>query len=77
MCGGTRVLAAAGILDGVTVTGHLLYKQEVIDAGAIWAGDVVPPVVDGNILTTRRGQYYRTQIGEALRRMLDDNRAVR
>jgi len=45
VCGGTRVLAAAGILDGVTVTGHLLYKQEVIDSGAVWAGDVVPPVV--------------------------------
>ncbi|MBN1826136.1 MAG: DJ-1/PfpI family protein [Candidatus Eisenbacteria bacterium] len=77
VCGGVRVLAAADILSGVTVTGHLDYKQEYLDAGAIWAGDVVPPVVDGRILTTRRGQYYRTQICEALRRMIDDNRAAR
>lgn len=66
-CGAVRVLAAADVIDGLTVTGYLANKQEYIDAGAIWAGDQVPPVLDGNILTSARGRYYCHQIAETMR----------
>ncbi len=67
ICGGTRVLAAADVIDGLLVTGHALYQQEYINAGATWAGDHVPPVLDGNILTSAHGRYYCNQIGETMR----------
>jgi len=76
-CGGTRVLAAAQVIDGVRVTGNPDFLQEYLDAGAIWAGDTVPPVLDGNILTTRRGQYYSHQICEVMRTAVDSLRVLR
>lgn len=76
-CGGTRVLAAAGVINGVTVTGNPDFLQEYLAAGATWAGDPVPPVLDGNILTSRRGQYYSHQVCEAMRTAVDSLRALR
>jgi len=63
-CGGTRVLAAADVIQGVMVTGHPLYQQEYINAGGIpvGMGTATAPVLDGNILTCRRGQYYAYQV---------------
>jgi putative intracellular protease/amidase len=75
-CGGTRVLAAADVIDGVSVTGNPDYQAEYVAAGGIWAGADVPPVLDGNILTTRRGQYYSYQICEIMRTALDSIRAA-
>lgn len=76
-CSGTRVLAAAGVIDSVLVTGTPEFLQEYLDAGAIWAGDPVPPVLDGNILTSRRGQYYCYDVVELMRTAIDSLRAVR
>jgi putative intracellular protease/amidase len=66
-CGGVRVLAAADVIDGVTVTGFPDYYNEYVAAGAIWAGPGVPPVLDGNILTCNTGHYYCHQIAEVMR----------
>lgn len=66
-CGAVRVLAAADVIDGLTVTGYATYAQEYIDAGAIWAGDNVPPILAGNILTSAHGRYYCHQIAETMR----------
>lgn len=66
-CGGVRVLAAAGVIAGRTVTGYDLYAQEYIAAGAIYAGDDVPPILDGPILTSAHGRYYCQQITETMR----------
>jgi hypothetical protein len=76
-CGGTRVLAAAGALSGVHVTGTPDFLQEYLDAGAIWAGDPVPPVLDGNILTSRRGQFYSCTVVELMQSAIDSLRALR
>jgi len=76
-CGGVRVLAAADVIQGRRVTGHTSYLQEYLDAGAIWAGQPVPPVVDGNILTCTRGQYYSRQVVERMAVAIDSLRAVR
>ena len=66
-CGGVRVLAAAGVIAGRTVTGYELYAQEYIAAGATYAGDDVPPILDGTILTSAHGRYYCQQIVETMR----------
>ncbi len=66
-CGGVRVLAAADVIDGLVVTGYDAYAQEYIDAGATYVGDNVPPVLDGNILTSAHGRYYCHQIAETMR----------
>jgi putative intracellular protease/amidase len=76
-CGGSRVLAAADVIAGVTITGSPTFLQEYLDAGAIWAGDPVPPVLDGNILTSRRNQYYSVSLVEMMRTAIDSLRAVR
>lgn len=77
-CGGTRVLAAADVINGVIVTGHPLYEQEYLDAGAIVVGmdPAVPPVVDGNIVTCRRGQYYAIQVCDVMQELLDQRQAA-
>jgi putative intracellular protease/amidase len=77
ICGGTRVLAAADVIQGKRVTGYATYSQEYIDAGAVWLGDAVAPVLDGNILTSSKGHYYSHQICEAMRSAVDSLRVVR
>jgi putative intracellular protease/amidase len=75
MCGGTRVLAAAGVIDGVTVTGKDEYLQEYLDAGAVWAGETDVPVLDGNILTSLRNQINARRICEIIRTYMAEKRA--
>lgn len=75
-CGGVRVLAAADVIDGVTVTGFPAYYNEYINAGAVWAGPSVPPVLDGNILTCNTGRYYCHQIAEVMREYFADKLAA-
>lgn len=75
-CGGTRVLAAADVINGVRVTGHGLYEDEYIAAGGIYVGNPSPPVLDGNILTVVRGQYYSYQFCDAVAAAIDSMRAA-
>jgi len=76
-CGGTRVLAAADVVDSVRVTGRVEYLQEYLDAGAIWAGEPVTPVLDGNILTSTRNQTNAQRVCEIMRMAIDSLRVVR
>jgi len=66
-CGAVRVLAAADVIEGRVVTGYAAYAQEYIAAGATYAGDQVPPILDGTILTSAHGRYYCRQITEIMR----------
>ena len=65
-CGATRVFAAAGIIDGKNVTGHNDFAAEYTAAGANFLGPNLPPVTDGNLVTTTRGMYFRLQNVEAV-----------
>lgn len=76
-CGGTRVLAAAGVVSGHRVTGDDGFVQEYLDAGAIWAGEPVHPVLDGNILTTTRNQTHAWRTCEPMRTAIDSLRTAR
>jgi putative intracellular protease/amidase len=60
-CRGVGVLAAANVLNGVNITGHADYREEYEAAGAIF-NELVPPVIDGNIVTGVRSRFYRTEM---------------
>lgn len=70
-CGGVRVLAAAGVLNNVSVTGHPQFQSEYEAAGANYLGTNIPPVIDGFIVTGVRGMYYNVQNCDAIAKALD------
>ena len=71
-CAGVRVLAAADILQGVNVTGREQFKDEYERAGAIFLGEKIPPVIDGNIVTSMRGQYWNLENIQAIATALEN-----
>lgn len=75
-CGGPRVLAAAGVINGVNVTGKDEYLQEYLDAGAVWAGELDTPLLDGNILTSLRNQINSRRLCEVMRTYMAEKRAA-
>jgi putative intracellular protease/amidase len=76
-CAGPRVFAAAGILNGVNVAAQSYYQTELIGAGAIFVGAQIPAVIDGNIVTGTRGQYYWQQNIEAVKTAFENIIATR
>jgi putative intracellular protease/amidase len=84
-CRGARVLARAGVLEGRHMTGHADYEAEYLAAGAIYHGyhdragksDAPPPIVDGNLVTSMRSNYFRGQACEAIRIAAENARAAR
>jgi putative intracellular protease/amidase len=71
-CGGVRVLAAAGVLRGKKVIGAETYKTEYLAAGATYFGADHAPMIDGNIITCVRDQYYHVQNCEAISYVLQN-----
>lgn len=69
-CSGVRVLAAADVINGCNVTGAAAFADEYEYAGATFIGGQLPPVVDGNIITTTRGQYFMHQNTEVILSLL-------
>ncbi|MFW9920197.1 MAG: DJ-1/PfpI family protein, partial [Candidatus Thorarchaeota archaeon] len=65
-CRAVRVLAAADVIDGRNVSGHADYAAEYTAAGASYIPGDVPPIIDGNIVTTVRSQYYRDEMCVAI-----------
>jgi len=73
MCSGVRVLAAAGVINGIHVTSNLNDSAYCTNAGAIHVGICAPPVIDGNFVTSSIGDYYHIQNTEALMRAFSAN----
>jgi protease I len=65
-CRAVRVLAASGVVAGVNVTGHADYSSEYTAAGANYLPGDIPPVIDGNIVTTIRSRFYRQRMCDAI-----------
>ena len=65
-CGGVRVLATAALLDGHQITGEAQYQAEYETAGAIYLGEGLPPIIDGNIVTSQQGLHYNLDNCEAV-----------
>jgi putative intracellular protease/amidase len=64
-CSAVRVLAAADVIDGKNITGNTDYEAEYIAAGATF-NELVPPVIDGNLVTGVRSRYYREEMCQAI-----------
>jgi hypothetical protein len=61
MCAGVRVLAAADIVRNRFIVGAPRFRDEYIAAGANYVGrprNDNPPTIDGNVITSARGQTY-------------------
>jgi len=84
-CRGVRVLARAGILRDRRMTGHADYEDEYRAAGAIYIGyedkkgksDAPPPVVDDNLVTSMRSDYFRGWTCDAIRLAAERSRFSR
>jgi hypothetical protein len=63
-CRGVRVLAAADIIDGVSITGHIDYEDEYLAAGADYLGNAEPPTEDMGIITAVKSNQYRSEMCE-------------
>jgi len=74
-CSGVRVLAAANLVNGVTIQGpdEAQYAAEFQAAGANFIGKNKPPVIDGNIVTVTRGQFYMMQNVYAILTAMENN----
>ncbi|MFW9869003.1 MAG: DJ-1/PfpI family protein [Candidatus Thorarchaeota archaeon] len=64
-CRAVRVLAAADVINGRNITGNADYEAEYIAAGATF-NELVPPVIDGNLVTGVRSRFYREEMCEAI-----------
>ena len=64
-CRAVRVLAAADVIDGKNVTGNAEYQAEYEAAGATFF-ELVPPITDGNIITSVRSTFYREETCNAI-----------
>jgi hypothetical protein len=64
-CRGVRVLAAADVIDGKNITGNADYEAEYVAAGATF-NELVPPIIDGNIVTGVRSRFYRSEMCQAI-----------
>ncbi len=69
-CRAVRVLADAGVIDGKDVTGHQDYQLEYEAAGATFFASV-PPITDGNIITSVRSTFYREETCNAIGAAVD------
>jgi putative intracellular protease/amidase len=64
-CSAVRVLAAADVIDGKNITGNADYEAEFVAAGATF-NELVPPVIDGKLVTGVRSRYYREEMCQAI-----------
>lgn len=69
-CAGPLVLAAADVLQGVTIQGRTGPDSSFVEiyenAGANYIGWGLLPVIDGPIITTSRGQYLQRENCQAV-----------
>jgi putative intracellular protease/amidase len=75
ICSGSRVLAAADVVQGKRMVGSPRFTEEYRDAGAVYVGNENndhPPVIDGNIITGTRGQYYNVANCQAIATVLEN-----
>ncbi len=80
ICSGSRVLAAADVVRGKKMVGSPRFVEEYQEAGAVYVGNERndhPPVIDGNIITGTRGQYYNVANCQAIASVLEDRQKGR
>ncbi len=76
ICSGARVLAAADVIRGKRLVGSPRFAGEYEEAGAIYIGNEGndhAPVIDGNIITGTRGQYYNLANCQAVATVVENH----
>ena len=76
MCAGVRVLAAADIVRDNFIVGAPRFREEYVAAGANYVGrprNDNPPTIDGNIVTSARGQTYNYANVMAIATVIESN----
>jgi putative intracellular protease/amidase len=80
LCSGSRALAAADVISGKKMVGAPRFVEEYKAAGAVYVGNERndhPPVIDGNIITGTRGQYYNVANCQAIATLIEDRQKAR
>jgi hypothetical protein len=80
MCSGSRVLAAADVVHGKKMVGSPRFVEEYQAADAIYIGNERndhPPVIDANIITGTRGQYYNVANCQAIATLVENRQKGR
>ena len=75
-CRGVRALAAADVIAGKQIVGHMNDKEAIEKAGGLFVGQDHPPVIDGRIVTGARCYHYRAKNAEAIRAAIDAQQAA-
>ncbi len=76
-CRGVRVLAAADVIAGKQVVGHMDDKAAIEKAGGLFVGQDHPPAIDGRVVTGARCYHYRAKNAEAVRAAIEARAAMR
>lgn len=70
-CTTVRVLAKLGLVAGKKITGNINFLPEYESAGAIYQGAGSLPVIDGNIVTSVKGDYFYIQNSDAIENAIE------
>lgn len=70
-CTTVRVLAKCNLLQGKKITGNQTYLEEYQTAGAIYQGSGSLPVIDGNLVTSVKGDYFYIHNSNAIETALE------
>ena len=66
-CKAVRILARADVIRGKNITGYNYYKTEYENAGATFFNQV-PPIADGNIITSVRSNFYQEETCDLIKK---------
>ena len=72
VCHASRVLAAAGVIDGKEVVCHDKWRGEIEKAGGIFKDKESPPTIAGTIVTGARDQYHSYVNTQALTTVVEN-----
>ncbi len=75
-CRGVRALAAADVIAGKRIVGHVNDKGAIEKAGGLFVGQDHPPEIDGRIVTGARCYHYRAKNAEAIHAAMEARQAA-
>jgi putative intracellular protease/amidase len=76
-CSAPIILCGTNKLAGRKISGVSNYKTQYQNAGAIYMGENILPVTDGNLITGTRNMYYHYENCEAIANAIEKNRQAK
>ena len=65
-CSSPRVMAKANLVAGRKISAVAQYGADVTNAGGLYQGENIQPVIDSNYVSATRGMYYHVENFDAL-----------